>query len=81
VSQHLTDVVPISDIIWLPRYDDPSASSVMAHRQHKKTKSEAASVMQNDPTNTSVQGALDVDSTTYGNLLDSDSSGKLTIDP
>ncbi|KIM88856.1 hypothetical protein PILCRDRAFT_813845 [Piloderma croceum F 1598] len=44
-------------------YDDPSASSVMVHRQHKKQKSEAAKVGQNDPADTclSVPESLDMD--------------------
>jgi len=50
-------------------YDDPSASSVMAHRQHKKPKIEAAEVKQRDLADTSLSAleTLDMDLTTYSN--------------
>jgi len=59
-------------------YDDPSASSVMAHRQHKKPKLEPTKVMQSGLADTvlSVREASDpdMDLTTYGKSPDPDLS-------
>ena len=46
MSECLTNGVLRSDVTRSLRYDDPSASSVMAHRQHKKSKLEVAEVKQ-----------------------------------
>jgi hypothetical protein len=61
-----------SNFIGSLRYDDPNASSVMAHRQHKKPKLEVAKIKQNDPTDTSffILEASDVDLITDSKPLD-----------
>jgi len=78
VSECLTNGVLRSDVIRSLRYDDPSASSVMAHRQHKITKLEAAEVKQSDFADTGLLAlqTSDMDLTTYSNPPDSDSLGR-----
>jgi len=58
-------------------YDDPSASSVMAHRQHKKPKLNAAKLIP-----IFVTEASDLDPTSCRNPLDPDASGgEQSVDP